>query len=103
MLFIGPGDDEVTDAHEGYVAGRYRDGTYSDIWTDVGRCAAATFTAYAPACECGWRGPVWPATEAGHLACLRVWVHDHFEQLGPVRPIVTALGRPLHLDADFLR
>jgi hypothetical protein len=26
MLFVGPGDGEKTDAHEGYVTGRYRDG-----------------------------------------------------------------------------
>jgi hypothetical protein len=25
MFFIGSGGDEMTDEHEGYVAGRYRD------------------------------------------------------------------------------
>ena len=64
-------------AHIGYVAGRYRGGVWSDCWTDVSRCAERTFTAYAPACNCGWRGPALPATPNGHLACQRAWAFDH--------------------------
>ncbi|MEK6439253.1 hypothetical protein [Pseudonocardia sp. T1-2H] len=103
MVFTGPGADEATDDHEGYVAGRYPDGTYSKIWTDVTECAAGTFLAYAPACECGWRGGQdHPLTPAGHLACQRVWVHDHFQRLAPARQIVARLGRALDHEADFL-
>lgn len=79
MLYRGPGDDLRTDVHEGYVAGRYRDGSWTDIWTDVARCAEGTFTVFAPACECGWRGSEQPATPKGHAACRRRWVRDHFE------------------------
>jgi hypothetical protein len=60
------------------VAGRYRDGAWSDSWTEVGRCAPATFTAFAPACSCGWRGAArMPANPAGEQACLLLWAHDH--------------------------
>jgi hypothetical protein len=48
MFFIGSGADEMTDEHERYVAGRYRNGSRSDIWTDVTRCAEYTFIAYLP-------------------------------------------------------
>jgi hypothetical protein len=54
MFFIGEGADTVTDDHEGFVAGRYRDGSASDIWTSVARCAHGTFVGYCAACECGW-------------------------------------------------
>lgn len=70
--------------HAGYVAGRYRDGAYSDLWTDVSRCAERTFVAYAPACSCGWRGPAQPATAAGRMTCWRLWVGDHVEALRSV-------------------
>jgi hypothetical protein len=102
MLFIGSGDGAHTDAHEGYVAGRYRDGTLSGIWTDVLKFPQWTFTAYAPACECGWLGQMQPATGGGHLACRRLWIHQHFESLETVQPIVAKLRRHLRLDADFL-
>jgi hypothetical protein len=71
MLFTAGG------AHLGFVAGRYRNGAFSDRWTDVLRCADLTFTAYAPSCSCGWRGPQFPATEAGHLGSRRALVHEH--------------------------
>ena len=58
MLYIGEPDIPGSDNHEGFVAGRYRNGAYSDIWTNVRRCAERTFLAYAPACECGWRGQI---------------------------------------------
>ena len=63
--------------HTGYVAGRYRDGAYSDLWTDVRRCAFRTFTAYAPACSCGWRGSAQPVTDIAYIACRRAWARDH--------------------------
>ncbi len=71
MLFTAGG------SHLGFVAGRYRNGAFSDRWTDVLRCADLTFTAYAPSCSCGWRGPLFPATDAGHLDSRRALVHEH--------------------------
>jgi hypothetical protein len=71
----------VPDGHAGYVAGRYRNGVYSDVWTDVRRCAERTFTAYAAGCSCGWRGAPTAPTEVGyHLAC-RAWLQEHAERL----------------------
>jgi hypothetical protein len=55
VLFTEPGADPVP-GHVGFLAGRYRDGAYSDVWTDVSRCAEGTFVRYAPACTCGWGG-----------------------------------------------
>jgi hypothetical protein len=81
MLFTGSG------SHQGFVAGRYRDGAYSDRWTDVLRCARQTFTAYAPACSCGWRGPLFPASDDGHLAARRVLVHEHLAAPAPRRAV----------------
>jgi hypothetical protein len=78
MLFTGSTADELTGKHEGYIAGRYRNGALSDIWTDVDRCAEGTFTAYVAACECGWHGPARQADDAGATACRRDWVHGHF-------------------------
>jgi hypothetical protein len=46
--------------HVGYVAGRYRDGAYSDLWTDVRRCAWRTFTDYAPPARADGEDPNWP-------------------------------------------
>jgi hypothetical protein len=101
MLFTGPRDDEPTDGHEGYVAGRYRNGTYSDSWTDVVRCAEQTFTAYAPACKCGWRGPAQPASEVGYAACQHALLRDHLKLLDVGRPILGKIDRPVRV-ADFL-
>jgi hypothetical protein len=78
MLYIGEQDIPASDEHEGYVAGRYRNCAYSDIWTDVRRCAERTFLAYAPACECGWRGADHPATSDGYCAARRSWFEEHF-------------------------
>jgi hypothetical protein len=66
----------VGSGHAGYVAGRYRDGSWSDHWTDVARCAAGTFTAYRPACRCGWTGPAVAADGAG-LRAARLSSTDH--------------------------
>lgn len=76
MLFGGVAGD-VRERHIGYVAGRYRDGSRSDIWTDVTRCAHATFVRYVAVCECGWRGKDHPATPAGYQACARDWSQEH--------------------------
>ena len=73
--------DVIPDSHTGFVAGRYRDGAYSDIWTDVRRCASRTFTAYAPACSCGWRGAPRPVSDIAYLACRRDGDREH-----PVEP-----------------
>lgn len=67
--------------HAGYVAGRYRDGSWSDHWTDVARCAIATFTAFRPACRCGWSGPLVAPNVSGHAVAVRLG-HKH------VRPAV---------------
>jgi hypothetical protein len=73
MLFTIADPLAVPAGHAGYIAGRYRDGAYSDGWTDVSRCAENTFVAYAPACSCGWRGRGEPASAAGRLRCRRAW------------------------------
>lgn len=88
MPFTRRAPDDEPDGHLPYVAGRYRDGAYSDIWTDVRRCAAQTFTAYAPACSCGWRGPGQPVTDIAYIVCRRAWLRDHAAALHPeVRPV----------------
>lgn len=103
MFFIGAGADEVTDDHEGYVAGRYRDGVRSDIWTDVSRCTSGTFTGYLPACECGWQGADRSATPAGYEACQRAWLDEHFgPTVAPQRRADLGGGFAATLtDADF--
>lgn len=87
---------DVDDGHVGYLAGRYRSGVWSDQWTEVGRCAERTFTAYAPACTCGWRGSVHPPTPHGQLACQRVWTFEHGSRAASASGIgrrVAARGR----------
>lgn len=83
MPFTHQAASDELDGHTPYVAGRYRDGAYSDIWTDVRRCAFQTFTAYAPACSCGWRGPAQPVTDVAYIACRRAWTRDHALPLRP--------------------
>ena len=102
MLYTGPGSSEATDAHEGYVAGRYRDGSHSDIWTNVQTCATGTFTAYVPACECGWLGKPLPATEHGYQACEWSWMTDHFALVDRALGSLNARRRPLQMDVDFI-
>jgi hypothetical protein len=84
MLFIGGSDAGIGD-HAGYVAGRYRDGALSDLWTDVARCAPATFTAFLPACGCGWRGGAQAPDEAGARRCRREWTREHLRHVVPTR------------------
>nr|WP_281010698.1 hypothetical protein [Pseudonocardia alni] len=65
--------------HEVYIAGRYRNGAFSDAWTDVTRCAEGTFTAYAAACPCGWHGPTHRPDDNGARACHRGGRLDHHD------------------------
>jgi hypothetical protein len=101
MLFIGPVADEATDEHDGYVAGRYRNGALSDIWTDVTRCAARTFTAYVAACECGWTGTPKPAV--GFHSAQYEWFQRHFQDVVAVAGGSTVLPRRVIVDrSQFL-
>ena len=77
VLFTVPNPTAVPPGHAGYLAGRYRDGAYSDLWTDASRCAENTFVGYAPRCSCGWRGAARPADPVGRLSCQREWLNVH--------------------------
>jgi hypothetical protein len=91
VLFGGPGFAETgTDVpgHTGYLAGRYRNGAYSDVWTDVSRCAEGTFVGYAAACTCGWRGPVRRADDVGRVRCRREWATGHLAEVAAAGPAV---------------
>jgi hypothetical protein len=86
VLFTGVGDDSGPEplevpGHTGFVAGRYRNWTYSDLWTDVRRCAERTFTAYLPACTCGWTGTPTAADEVGFMRCHRAVRSEHLATL----------------------
>jgi hypothetical protein len=83
MLFTGRLLDSGTDQHRGYVAGRYRNGVLSDEWTDVARCAEATFTAFVPMCTCGWRGQAHEPSDSGAERCRREWADEHVLRLLP--------------------
>lgn len=85
MLFTGQTLDSEIDQHRGYVAGRYRNGALSDHWTDVTRCAEATFTAYVPVCGCGWRGRPQKADASGAERCRREWTYEHLMRAVPTR------------------
>jgi hypothetical protein len=64
--------------HEGYAARRLPDGTLTGTWT----WATREFTAYVPACGCGWRaGREHPPTEDGEQAALAQWEAEHVEPL----------------------
>ena len=89
MLWNGSDRWGAADEHAGYVAGRYRNGVWSDEWTDVARCAERTFTGYAAACVCGWRGPSQPVTAEGHMARQRTWVFEHLAQQAGVTATAT--------------
>ncbi|NMH98357.1 hypothetical protein [Pseudonocardia acidicola] len=98
MFYIGPGADEATDEHEGYVAGRRPDGSLTGIWTDV-RTAGVAVIAYVPACECGWSGDDQPVTPAGHDAAQRRWLTDHFRVVAAELPGLAGAGVA---ERDFL-
>jgi hypothetical protein len=60
--------------HEGYAARRLPDGTLTGTWT----AATAAFTAYVPACGCGWHADRdHPPTEEGEEAALAQWRAEH--------------------------
>ena len=107
MFFIGPESDGLTDDHEGYVAGRYRDGYRSDIWTDVSRCAGGTFVSYLAACACGWTGSDRPYSDQGYRRCERDWVIGHFAPdvlsrvRGPAAGAVAVVASGVDFDFDF--
>jgi hypothetical protein len=86
MLFTGAGSDTPANAHRGFVVGRYRDWSWSDIWTEVSRCAPGTFTAVAGACACGWRGPTHTPSCRGLRESQWDWVFLHVAQLPPSAP-----------------
>ena len=93
MMFavsLTPGTEGVPAGHAGFLAGRYRNGALSDAWTDVSRCADGTFVGYVPACTCGWRGAVQPATAPGRFLSSRAWRDEHLAGLEPF-PVA---GRP---------
>ncbi|WP_300018517.1 hypothetical protein [Pseudonocardia sp.] len=81
------------DDHGGYVAGRYRDGSLSDAWTDVLRCAPGTFVRFVPRCACGWTGRERPATPAASTACMQEWFVSHVVPLPTREPARDALMR----------
>ena len=83
MIFaasLAPEVEAAPAGHAGFLVGCYRNGTFSDAWTDVSRCADGTFIGYAPACSCGWRGPLQPATARGRLLSSRDWRNLHLTQ-----------------------
>lgn len=102
MLYIGAVEIPGSDDHEGYVSGLFADGGHTDIWTDVRHTGSADLVAYAPACECGWRGRPHPSDPAGYRSAAQEWVTEHFSELGAARPVLAALRRPLHPEIDFL-
>jgi len=86
VLFTSVGDDGGPErielpGHTGFVAGRYRNWAYSDVWTDVRRCAERTFTGYRPACTCGWMGNPTEADEVGWMRCHREVRAEHLARL----------------------
>jgi hypothetical protein len=65
---------EGLDDHEGYALRRLPDGTLTGTWTQATR----EFTAYLPACDCGWRSPhEHPPTDHGWEAALEDWRAQH--------------------------
>jgi len=79
------------DPHQGYVAGRYRDGSLSDDWTEARRCADRTFVRYVARCTCGWIGLDDAPDERGAERCERDWRADHQPLASAV---ATALNQP---------
>ena len=60
--------------HEGYAARRLPDGTVTGTWT----YATREFTAFVPACGCGWSGDrAHPPTDQGEEAALGQWRAEH--------------------------
>jgi hypothetical protein len=60
--------------HEGYAARRLPDGTLTGTWT----AATDAFTAYVPACGCGWYGErAYQPTEDGEQVAIGQWEAEH--------------------------
>ena len=79
---LTPAVDTAPTGHAGFLVGRYRNGAFSDAWTDVSRWAEGTFVGYAAACSCGWRGPLQPASASGRLLSSRDWRNLHLARVG---------------------
>jgi hypothetical protein len=90
--------------HEGYAARRLPDGTLTGTWTHATRA----FTAFVPACGCGWHAQrEYPPTEDGEQATLDDWHGAHatplLERQGQQRRAELAQGlRALGGIADFV-
>lgn len=102
LLYDGPDSDEFTDEHEGWVAGRYADGSLSDIWSDVRACPSGMFSAYLPRCECGWIGPAVPPTPGGYSAAERQWQARHLAEMVAGRPPRRSLPTPVSVRGSFV-
>jgi hypothetical protein len=64
--------------HEGYAARRLPDGTLTGTWS----YATGEFTAFVPACGCGWSGDRdHPPTDQGEEAAIGQWRVEHAEPL----------------------
>ena len=93
MIVTGKMGVPLINGHCGYVAGRYRDGLFTDTWTDVSRCARGTFVGFAPVCTCGWQGEVQSATAGGLRTCEELLVADHLGGLDHVHaPVMATLS-----------
>ncbi|MEQ7125340.1 hypothetical protein ABN034_12545 [Actinopolymorpha sp. B11F2] len=77
IVYCGAYADQIGD-HEGYAARRLPDGTLTGTWT----ADTAEFTAYVPACGCGWQAASeHPATCAGEEWDREEWDRDHLQPL----------------------
>jgi len=83
VLFTEYRDVAATAVHQEFAAGRYRDWSWSDVWTDVSRCASDTFTTIAAACTRGWRGPSHRPRDSALDTCRWEWVFLHAVTLSP--------------------
>lgn len=102
LLYHGPDSDEFTDEHEGWVAGRYPDGSFSGIWTDVRSSVGGVFSAYLPCCECGWTGSAVPPTASGYTAAERQWRSGHLVEVVANRPPLRPLPTPADVHGSFV-
>src|ERR1700742_657670 len=97
LLYRGSDADEFTDEHEGWVAGRFPDGSLSDIWTDVRSGSTQPFTAYLPRCECGWVGTAVPAAPGGYNCAEWQWRSRHLPEFVAARPARSPLPQPTYV------
>lgn len=103
LLYRGTDADDFTDEHEGWVAGRFADGSLSDIWTDVRSSVEQLFHAYLPRCECGWLGTAVPPTPGGYHSAVRQWRSRHLpEIIAEHRPDRRPLPEPVCVQGSFV-